>query len=541
MSTASFLPAASRARHRLSIRRLAAWLVASASDRKISLWLVIGFAVAHAVLWTFILINLKAAQDVHMDVAEAFAWGQKFQFGYGKHPPLAGWVAGLWFKIFPVADWATYALAMTTLGCGLVISWLVSLRVVDRRRAFFVVVMLALYPIFNFKGFKYNPDLLQLVTLPLLVLAYLHAFEKRSVRAGLWLGLAGALALMTKYWVLTMIGAVGLAALIHPDRLLFLRSPAPWVAIATLVVAMIPHLIWLKEVDFVPLTYASDVYGLSSRAQNIQLVLGYIGHNLALLAAPVALAVMALAWRPRWWATSVRHPLALLTRPWYRGANSSVNVSQALNTWIIQIVVAIGPPLGGLIFTVYMKTDWGISLFFLTPLALVAIPSLRLQGMALFHIAAIWLVVTLAALAASPYIAAREMAVNPNGAATYGARSDLARELTQAWHTRFNSRWAVVAGTTEVGEPMTFYSPDHPAPFTPGEIWSSGLTSLEEAKRLGFIGICDTTDGRLPVCDAWMTANGNNAERLAITTQRFFHGHPGPAISWKVYIVPPAK
>jgi len=541
MSTASSLPAVSRVRRRPSIRRLAAWLVASASDRKTSLWLVIGFAAAHAVLWTFILINLKAAQDVHMDVAEAFAWGQKFQLGYGKHPPLAGWVAGLWFKIFPAADWATYALAMATLGCGLVILWLISLRVVDRRRAFFIVVMLALYPIFNFKGFKYNPDLLQLVTLPLLVLAYLHAFEKRNLRAGLWLGLAGALALMTKYWVLTMIGAVGLAALIHPDRLKFLRSPAPWVAIATLVVAMIPHLVWLKEVDFVPLTYAGDVYGLSNRAQNIQLVLGYIGHNLALLAVPVVLAVIALAWRPRWWATSVRHPLALLTRPWCRGVNPGVKVSQALNIWIIQIVVAIGPPLGGLIFTVYMKTDWGISLFFLTPLALVAIPSLRLQGIALFHIAAIWLLVTLAALAASPYIAAEEMAVNPNGAATYGARSDLARELTQAWHTRFNSRWAVVAGTTEVGEPMTFYSPDHPAPFTPGEIWSSGLTSLEQAKRLGFIGICDTTDGRLPVCDAWMAANGQNAERLSIATQRFFHGRPGPAISWKVYIVPPAK
>jgi hypothetical protein len=430
---------------------------------------------------------------------------------------------------------------MATLGCGLVICWLIALRVVDRRRAFFVVVMLALYPIFNFKGFKYNPDLLQLITLPLLVLAYLHAFEKRTVRAGLWLGLAGALALMTKYWVLTMIGAVGLAALIHPDRLLFLRSPAPWVAIVTLAVAMIPHLVWLKEVDFVPLTYAGDVYGLSSRAQSIQLVLGYVGHNLALLAAPVALAAIALAWRPRWWATLVRQPLALFTRAWSRGANASVNASQALNIWIIQIVVAIGPPLGGLIFTVYMKTDWGISLFFLTPLALVAIPSLRLQKMALFHIAAIWLVVTLAALVASPYIAAREMAVNPNGAATYGARSELARELTQAWHTRFNSRWAVVAGTTEIGEPMTFYSPDHPAPFTPGEIWSSGLTSLEEAKRLGFIGVCDTSDGRLPVCDAWMAANAVNAERLAITTQRFFHGHPGPAISWKVYIVPPAK
>src|SRR5579872_7151738 len=319
MTTASFLPAASRARRRPGIRRMAAWLSARASDPKASVWLVIGFAAVHAVLWTFILINLKAAQDVHMDVAEAFAWGQKFQLGYGKHPPLAGWVAGLWFKLFPVADWATYALAMATLGCGLVICWLIGLRVVDRRRAFFAFVMLALYPIFNFKGFKYNPDLLQLVTLPLAVLAYLNAFEKRSVRSGLWLGLAAALALMTKYWVLTMIGAIGLAALIHPERLKFLRSPAPWVAVATLAVAMIPHLVWLKEVDFIPLTYAGDVYGLSSRAQSVELVLGYVGHNLALLALPIALAALALAWTPLSRASLLGQPLARFTRMQSRG------------------------------------------------------------------------------------------------------------------------------------------------------------------------------------------------------------------------------
>src|SRR5207245_8081207 len=186
----------------------------------------------------------------------------------------AGWVAGLWFKIFPVADWATYALAMATLGGGIVICWLISVRVVDRRRAFFVIVMLALYPIFNFKGFKYNPDLLQLITLPLLVLAYLNAFEKRDVRSGIWLGLAGALALMTKYWVVTMIGAIGLAALIHPERLRFLKSPAPWVAIATLVVAMIPHLVWLQQVVFVPFTYAGAIYGHVPPALTYDLSIG---------------------------------------------------------------------------------------------------------------------------------------------------------------------------------------------------------------------------------------------------------------------------
>ena len=209
---------------------MTAWI----SDEKSGVTPVLCFVAAHVVLWTLILMQLKAAQDVHFDVAEAYAWGQKFLLGYGKHPPLSGWIAGLWFMVFPATDWATYALAMTVLGCGLLICWLIALRVVDHRRAFFMVVMLALYPIFTFKGFKYNADLAQLVTLPLVVLAYLNAFDKRTVRSGVWLGLAAATALMTKYWAITMIGAVGLAALIHPARLLFLRSPAPWVAIATL-------------------------------------------------------------------------------------------------------------------------------------------------------------------------------------------------------------------------------------------------------------------------------------------------------------------
>jgi 4-amino-4-deoxy-L-arabinose transferase-like glycosyltransferase len=523
-----------RKSRRLSVRRLAAWVAASVTNRDGASAFVFAFAMIHALLWTVILINLKAAQDVHMDVAEAFAWGQKFQLGYGKHPPLAGWVAGLWFRMFPVTDWSTYLLAMTTLAIGLVISWLIALRVVDYRRAFFVVVMLAIYPIFNFKGFKYNPDLLQLVTLPLLVLAYLDAFGKRSALSGFWLGLAAALALMTKYWVLTMIGAVGLAALIHPDRLKFLRSPAPWVAIVVAVIAMIPHLMWLSEVNFVPLTYAGDVYGHFTRAQTATLALGYVEHNLGLLALPVLIAALALV------GISLR-PQAAIARLWSPGANASVKATQALNVWIIQLVVAIGPPLGGLIFSVYVKTDWGISLFFLTPLSLVAIPHLRLPKIALFRIAAVWLVLTLATLAASPYIAVREITDNPNSAFSYGARSQLARELTQIWHNRFLSPWPVVAGTTEVGEPMTFYSPDHPAPLTPGEVWSSGLTSLEEATRLGFIGVCDTTDNRLPECEAWMAKNGKDAEQVAVTTQRFFKGHPGPATTWKVYIVPPAK
>jgi hypothetical protein len=163
------------------------------------------------------------------------------------------------------------------------------------------------------------------------------------------------------------------------------------------------------------------------------------------------------------------------------------------------------------------------------------------QSAVLFNIAAIWLVLSVATLVASPWIAAREMAANKDNTATYGARSELARELTQAWHSRFASRWAVVAGTMESIQPMVFYSPDHPVAFIPNEAWSSGLSSLEDVKKYGFIGVFDPTDGRLPAFEKWVSEIAPNAERMVMTTRRFTRGKAGPAMTWNIYIAPPAK
>src|SRR5258708_35905723 len=78
MSTASFLAASSRARRRPSIRRLAAWLAAFASDPKASLWLVIGLYLAPAVVGAFILNNFQGAADIHMGDRQRFSCGQEF-------------------------------------------------------------------------------------------------------------------------------------------------------------------------------------------------------------------------------------------------------------------------------------------------------------------------------------------------------------------------------------------------------------------------------------------------------------------------------
>ena len=522
-------------------RRGAARVVAWAIDPQLAPVLAVGFTIAHVVLWTAILTQIKAAQDVHFDVSEAYAWGQKFLLGYGKHPPLSGWIAGAWFSVFPTADWASYALAMTTVGIGMITCWAIALRVVDHRRAFFVLVMVALYPIFNFKGFKFNADLVQLIPLPLLVLAYLHAFEKRTIRSGVLLGLAGALALMCKYWVVTMIGAVGLAALIHPQRMLFLRSPAPWMAIATMVAAMLPHIDWVRSAHYAPFLYATGTYVISSHWQSLQLVWGYIGHNIALLLLPLAIAGAVLAWAPRWWSMAARDPRGFVKRPWSIQDNPSVNREQALNIWLIQAIVAIGPPIGALIFDIYIKTDWGISLFFLVPLAFIAIPSLRMPRVALPRIAAVWLMLSLATLGLAPQIAIASMPRDDQGNFEHVSYSQLARQLTEMWHTRAHARWAAVIGYVDVADQMTFYSVDHPLPFVPNEKIGSGLMSLDEATRAGFVGICDPTDTRFAACEDWMKENAASAERVVISTRRFFQGQAGVSSRWHVYFVPPAK
>jgi hypothetical protein len=76
---------------------------------------------------------------------------------------------------------------------------------------------------------------------------------------------------------------------------------------------------------------------------------------------------------------------------------------------------------------------------------------------------------------------------------------------------------------------------------TPGELWASGLTSLDQAKRLGFIGICETADWKQDRCEAWMKDNAADGERMVITTRRFFRGSAFAATAWNVVIVPPAK
>src|ERR1700751_5526507 len=80
--------------------------------------------------------------------------------------------------------------------------------------------------------------------------------------------------------------------------------------------------------------------------------------------------------------------------------------------------------------------------------------------------------------------------------------------------------------------------PDHPTPLAPSEDLSYELTPLDEAKRYGFIGICEIDAWNQQECEAWMRHNTAGGDEMTLTTWRLFRGSASPTRAWHMYVVP---
>jgi hypothetical protein len=87
----------------------------------------------------------------------------------------------------------------------------------------------------------------------------------------------------------------------------------------------------------------------------------------------------------------------------------------------------------------------------------------------------------------------------------YAPLSELAGEVTRAWHERFNSPFPIVVSTFEIAAPVAFYSADHPrmfadSPDSPRVFamqqpeFSPWIDYPSDLRRYGFVGICADGD-----------------------------------------------
>jgi hypothetical protein len=489
--------------------RLEAWLAAAMLRPRGVVTALALFALAGFV----VLVEIKYFQDVFKDDAEAFAWGCRFLGGYGRHPVLTGWIAGVWYRVFPAADWASYLLSRMMTSVSLIGIYLLARRTLDARRAVLIVLALMLYPLFiGAKSDRYNNYQVLLALLPLMFWAFLIAYEKRTAAAGALLGLIGGAAVMTIYSAALGLGAVGLAAIVHPGRSRFFASPAPWVAVLVFLVVLSPHLVWLVQHDFPTLHWAGKQLNTGVTLKDSW---NLLGHQTGLVAIPVIVAALTL--------------LPWSVKP---DAQRKTHRPDATHVIIIAAVLVFLPTLLAILLRVKLKLEWGDALFFIVPVALLALmPWLAVRRRAVARMAMIAVVVSVLHLIVSPFYALAIFKERPDRD-TFTPTSELAREVTKLWHARFTSPLPIVIATFDLAAPVAFYSPDHPRMFAdspdPPRVFASDQPEFSpwidypaDLQRYGFVGICYETDG---ACLDNLARLAPQAEKLDVTLARELAG-----------------
>jgi 4-amino-4-deoxy-L-arabinose transferase-like glycosyltransferase len=422
---------------------------------------------AFVAVWSLYFAVTEHASAIHNDMAEAYAWGREFQLGYNQHPPFWAWICGLWFLVFPRANWAFAILSMLNAGAGLAGAWALTGRFVEGGARVSATALLALTPFYSFLAYKYNANSIFLSLWPWTLYAFLGALRTRSLVASLGFGAMMGLALNSKYYALTLAATCLIAALASGERRRYFRSHSPYLSVAVALALWAPHLYWLAAADAPPIRYLERVSGRTLTEAAFFAATALIG---AALQQAVAVGFVA--------AAAQRRPGEALPL-------------DAENRRLLAIL-ALAPPALSLAAALALRTKISsnmlIGVFPLTPLLamtwLKPDPA-RLRLWALRGAA----VVSLGALALSPLIAV--------GKAWYGRdsedwapRKEAALAATAFWRRATPAPLGFVAGSFRYDNAAAFYSPEHPSVFVNFDYFGNRWVTPEKLARRGLLTIC---------------------------------------------------
>ena len=103
---------------------------------------------------------------------------------------------------------------------------------------------------------KFNANTVLLSVWPWTVYFFVRSIETRTMPPAIMFGVLCAAAMLAKYVSVMLLGACLAAALLHPSRVQYFRSPAPYVSMAVAAVLLTPHIAWSISHDFPTIKYA---------------------------------------------------------------------------------------------------------------------------------------------------------------------------------------------------------------------------------------------------------------------------------------------
>jgi 4-amino-4-deoxy-L-arabinose transferase-like glycosyltransferase len=247
-----------------------------ATDRSL-----IGLLLAAQVLfWTAVPALTHTAFP--LDVVEGWVWGQEWQWGYYKHPPLQAWLLAT-VTALPGGAWiGPFLLSQLAIAATYLAVWRLAIDLLPRSQALAGVLLLTGVYYFSYPTPEFNPNVAQMPLWAFILLCLWRALQRDRLRWWAGLGITAGLALLTKYAVGVLLAVIVFYLILTPEGRRQLPKSGPWLALGLCLLLVAPHLLWLVTADFLPLHYAlgraGKALGLATRLAE---PLGFLSAQLA--------------------------------------------------------------------------------------------------------------------------------------------------------------------------------------------------------------------------------------------------------------------
>ncbi|MCF7790658.1 MAG: glycosyltransferase family 39 protein [Victivallales bacterium] len=443
------------------------------------------FSGLHVALWT--IIPTATWQNLFSDTMETIAWGNQWQLGYSKHPPLSCWVAALFSDAGPFINFQLFLGAALLTFISFWAVWKLANRILPPVQALISVMLLDATLYYNIFNVSITPDTMQFPCWGLTILTFYIALREKKLYQWLLVGLFCALSFYAKYQALLIYIPMALMCIFTEEGRENLKKPGIYLCGLLFLILITPHMIWSYENGFQEIAYAyrSTSDGGYTFFESILSSLNFAAAHLGFLSLFLLLS------------------LTFLLAERKKGNKiGSFNKKFLLYMGLGPFFIAFISPL---LTSEELVVRWGRPCFSLVGIIVMASikPKITKKVFKRFLLLLIPIIIIIS-VSYSVYYG--YWAANMNGNYrlwNYFPGEKIANKVTNIWHNKYHKKLKYIAGSHYLIVSICTYSKDKPIPFIDWSLKDSEWLNLEDFKKNGamFTWWVTPTGGKSPLSE----------------------------------------
>jgi 4-amino-4-deoxy-L-arabinose transferase-like glycosyltransferase len=399
------------------------------------------------VAWT--LLSTLSRHSLPFDTIEGIAWGNQWQLGYDKHPPLAAWLSALAY--LPGWSWPIYFISQVSVTLGYWGVWKLTQKILPTTTAFVATTLLTSIWYYTLATPKFNPNTLMIPVWVWTQYAFYHAYREGKIAHWLLAGLMAGLCMLTKYEsAVLLLCNFALLLFTQHGRQAF-RHKGVYLAILMLFLVWSPNLYWNATHNWIELQYAlgraGDYQAVShGLASHFYWTYSFLIQQLGTLALCLILLLIAC-----WQKNRGGYPLTAIEKNY-------LNI-QGLGPLLFTLGLSM---LTGM----YLYAKWASPYFSFLPAMVLAWfqPKISQRKAKGFYIVAL-ILVTLSAILRASYLTWGPELRHRASADAYFPSQAISQKINQLWQQKQSKPLGIIAGSHYLVAAIHTYDKNRPTPY----------------------------------------------------------------------------